>query len=597
MPDPIERERRLRAGALDKVATVISEWGGRALTSAELAAYPARTPTDGWRIEVTFSDEVVRRLDVIVVPTFPRSAPRIALVDRPPFLTWPHLERDGVLCLFSGSSEVSPYVADQVVRRCVGNACDLIEAAMAGRLDGDFLAEFASYWDWARTEGAVTFRSLVAPGPPCREVRVWRGRSTYLMGETDEQIARWRKRVAGSASTVDDTFEPAVFAWLDQLPLPADYPGSGGALRDLLPVEAQDMMKALAAQEHDRVVVVIAGETGNGIGLGGVTLRRATGVTRGGGARPTRSSAGFRPGHTPPALAAARYLSSATVMRSNVDRIDGAWMHGRGQDPRQAVLAGARVTVLGCGSVGAPVAIALAQAGVGDLRLVDPDLLVGANPGRHPLGAKQIGSAKAEELAVQLAERLPHLCVQGYGCFWEDLPHGFDLFGDSDLIVSAMGDWESEGALNAAHLAAGRCTPIVYGWTEAHACAGHAVVVRSSGGCLQCGLDHHGGLRQPATVWPGGGLRQEPACGAEFQPYGPVELGYIVSMIAETSLDMILESGDLQWRSWVSAERRLKALGGEYAEGWTFRPPAGGLVEFSWPTDGSCPACGGARDR
>ena len=48
-----------------------------------------------------------------------------------------------------------------------------------------------------------------------------------------------------------------------------------------------------------------------------------------------------------------------------------------------------------------------------------------------------------------------------------------------------------------------------------------------------------GGLTPDLTVveWPDGGdaNHEEPACGAHYQPYGPVELAYVTAMIAEVA--------------------------------------------------------------
>lgn len=58
---------------------------------------------------------------------------------------------------------------------------------------------------------------------------------------------------------------------------------------------------------------------------------------------------------------------------------------------------------MGCGSLGSPVAIALAQAGVGRLTLIDYDHLKWANIGRHPLGAASVDDEKAKAVAESLS--------------------------------------------------------------------------------------------------------------------------------------------------------------------------------------------------
>lgn len=96
--------------------------------------------------------------------------------------------------------------------------------------------------------------------------------------------------------------------------------------------------------------------------------------------------------------------------------------------------------VIGCGSIGAPVAFSLAQAGVGHLVLVDFDELSWPNVGRHPLGATAIGKNKATALADRLQADYPHLVI-------ESQPYGMsallqadtEMVAEADLVVSATG--------------------------------------------------------------------------------------------------------------------------------------------------------------
>jgi integrase len=121
---------------------------------------------------------------------------------------------------------------------------------------------------------------------------------------------------------------------------------------------------------------------------------------------------GFRPGAVPDTLLLARYFGRAKLLRRPIERADASWVHGRGEDPRVARLRGKRVAVIGCGSVGAPVAIALAQAGIGHLIPIDFDRLRWSNVGRHPLGASYVGQNKAKALAEKIRSAFPHITVE-----------------------------------------------------------------------------------------------------------------------------------------------------------------------------------------
>jgi hypothetical protein len=82
----------------------------------------------GWRLPVRFGDDV-RRIDVLLPTAFPSSLSRIALVDRPAFGTWPHIEEDGLLCLPARLPSQASAVDD--IRVALADATALIEDSHA----------------------------------------------------------------------------------------------------------------------------------------------------------------------------------------------------------------------------------------------------------------------------------------------------------------------------------------------------------------------------------------------------------------------------------------------------------------------------------
>lgn len=72
--------------------------------------------------------------------------------------------------------------------------------------------------------------------------------------------------------------------------------------------------------------------------------------------------------------------------------------------PEYASLAGARVGIVGCGSLGSKVAAMLVRAGVRRLTLVDDDLMLAGNVVRHELGATAVGVHKVAALKDRLVE-------------------------------------------------------------------------------------------------------------------------------------------------------------------------------------------------
>lgn len=78
----------------------------------------------------------------------------------------------------------------------------------------------------------------------------------------------------------------------------------------------------------------------------------------------------------------------------------------------QVALAGANVTLIGCGGIGSPALQYLAAAGVGALTLIDDDMVEESNLQRQTIYATaDIGSAKAQAAAAWVARFDPAIAV------------------------------------------------------------------------------------------------------------------------------------------------------------------------------------------
>ncbi|MFM8980017.1 MAG: ThiF family adenylyltransferase [Planctomycetia bacterium] len=123
-------------------------------------------------------------------------------------------------------------------------------------------------------------------------------------------------------------------------------------------------------------------------------------------------------------------------------------------------LARARVVIAGVGGIGCPAAWALAEAGVGHLVLVDPDLVALHNLPRQVLfGAQDVGRRKAEVAAERLRARHRALSVQAVrapldGRNADDVLHG------ASVLVDATDGAGAKDGLNA--LAVERGVPLVH---------------------------------------------------------------------------------------------------------------------------------------
>jgi molybdopterin/thiamine biosynthesis adenylyltransferase len=114
-------------------------------------------------------------------------------------------------------------------------------------------------------------------------------------------------------------------------------------------------------------------------------------------------------------------------------------------------LAARLVSIVGCGSFGSALADMLVRAGLGKLKLIDPERLSVENLGRHVLTGKDIGRAKAEALADHLRQINPELEVEARQ----------ERFRDAEgLLVCCADSRRCESMVNAVALA--KQLPAVY---------------------------------------------------------------------------------------------------------------------------------------
>ncbi len=600
-PDPVSDRR---SAAVEKVDGFIAGIPGAGRLPARiLDRYRNRGYGLGWRVPVDFSDGNRRDLHVLANGDFPYSPPRIAVDDGPGVLVWPHLEAEGFLCILPPDAAVSSENPAGVAAYVLGQACRLIEESIHGRNIEDFRREFLSYWELAADKGSRNCISLLEPQGPGRRVSVWRGQHTRIVGESPEALHRWLPRWgAKKGEGRDYKLYDGVLIWLPEPLVPAEYPRTAADVRALAQErspEAVDVLDGLAASGADEIDVVLGARTPNGACFAAVTVRRP----RQAGAPKREGNVlvkGFRPGRVPRALLIDRYLSGAAkVTKATVERADHLWIHGRDRDPRQERLRQARVAALGCGSVGGPLARLLAQAGIGNLLLVDPATMDWSNVGRHELGAGSVRRFKAPELAREIEKAYPHLGEvtwrrERVGPKAQSL---MDDLASYDLVVSTMGNWSAESFLNDMQQEADGFPPVLYGWVEPNAAAAHAILIPRDDACLRCGMNDKGRLHLPVTNWPNGGdSLQAPACGALFTPYGAAELCWAHALLSEAVIDALTgEASAARHRIWIGPRSRVEAAGGSWAAAWITEmgdPGGGGMTaERAWPASASCPVC------
>jgi hypothetical protein len=275
----------------------------------------------------------------------------------------------------------------------------------------------------------------------------------------------------------------------------------------------------------------------------------------------------------------------------------------RSTDPRAAFaaepavdLAGARVAVLGCGSVGSFAAWACASAGVRHLELADRDALALDNLRRHACGGDDLDVPKPTALARLLARRFPELRVAAHeGCFLREPDRLRRVIAAADVLLVAVDDEAPKHLIDAMARALGK--PAVYAGVYGGGWAAEVVALdpAADAPCYACaarslgraGVALDAGPLPPAYALPVPGRATSGWPRADLTsllPCAALAAGLVTARLARD------RGRPRPWAEWTAAG----------ACAWRFAlrrvaPWGGGpwqLVPVPAPSGPACPTCG-----
>jgi hypothetical protein len=572
-----------RTIAVEAVGRYLEDLQGcRELRLAELRRYQNRQFILGWDLPIALNSRVFH-FQLLVTETFPFTPAKIALADGPTFLTWPHVEQDGVLCLLPNESTVSNLDPVGAASDLLSLAIQLVEDCLSGRNLNDFKAEFQTYWNYEISGASKPCFTLIdLSNREDRLVRCWSGKRFSLIAHTESAIQSWLSNWSGGSKRRHSTVLAGLL-WLDELPAPEGYPQTSHDVFEMF--GRRKLLTTLIGNGSAAVHIVGASLTENGPALAGIKTYLPFRKNLF-GESVNEVTKGFRPNHVPKAVARSRVFgSTAKVTRFKVERADRSWIHGRDHDESEQDLQETQVLIAGCGSLGSLVAVELARAGVGHIDLVDPESLSWANISRHALGAEYVDLNKSKGLAQYLLRQFPHLSVNAHTTTAEEFitSENCDTLG---LIINTTGNWSVSSLLEAMRHDDHEFPPVLHGWMEARAAAGHSVLLTDASSLKQ-GFDALGTPLFRITQFDSATMKSEPACGAVFEPYGSIDLGHCVSIVSRSALDyMTNPDPQPSHRFWVGFRSKLLAFGGRWTDEWRshpkFRDEGGFYVSSEW---------------
>jgi adenylyltransferase/sulfurtransferase len=160
----------------------------------------------------------------------------------------------------------------------------------------------------------------------------------------------------------------------------------------------------------------------------------------------------------------------------------------------QKKLLSAKVLIIGCGGLGTPCATYLAQAGIGQLDLVDADTVSFSNLNRQFFFTqKDIGAYKAEIAEKKLVQMNGALCVHGHVKHIDERTVDV-ILQNFDVVVDCVDNQETRKIVHRASLKLG--IPLVEGGIDGF--YGFISCIKKGYPCLNC-MDFFAGREKEKT--------------------------------------------------------------------------------------------------
>lgn len=447
--------------------------------------------------------------------------PRIRLLEIPPALpnAVPHLGADGGLCyLAKGTVVLDIYDPVGQSLACLQRASAVLGQILKGEMVEDLAEEFFAYWN-----GWLCFVDMQGEDLGRQNCIVAQANGNPLWFITDHEDRTTRKLHSLGYQVTDKTvLTYRVKSTAQPRPLTSHWPPK--TVADILAWQST-LDPRCRRKIHERI------KEGQSKRANGVLIIIESPLMTYGFAVLFDHQVGQK------TKLADRKDSSLglKVMPVSVIRIDDRYLAQR-NIPKSKTLAGKRIALVGCGTIGGYLSDMLVKAGAGScggkLTLVDFDGLLPQNIGRHRLGFPDLLSNKAEAMVRELKRLSPGVEVYALPV---DVRQA--QLGKLDLLIDATGE-ESLG-----HWLSGRYrvpTPMLSVWIEGPGTAVRALLrANASGACYRCLWHSHrrGELRSTLDALPN--ILAGHGCEGLYVPFPASVAVQAASLGAEMALDWI----------------------------------------------------------
>lgn len=199
--------------------------------------------------------------------------------------------------------------------------------------------------------------------------------------------------------------------------------------------------------------------------------------------------------------------------------------------------------IFGCGSVGSLVAIELVKSGIGNILLVDPDVLEYHNLCRHQCGLDDVGDMKVNALARKLIRINPNLHIVKCPTIVENAPKdAIDEFcrnNARNIFVGCADNRIADVYANRIAIYYNASFISIGFWERAYAGEIFYHIPGQNMPCYSCALGDGGGLSARVIANHHVYSMEEDIEGVKFEPGISVDINYITNIGIKLAIDIL----------------------------------------------------------
>ncbi len=282
---------------------------------------------------------------------------------------------------------------------------------------------------------------------------------------------------------------------------------------------------------------------------------------------------GFRPGKVP-IEQRMRKSGTSLIKKISIERVDQDRLFRRGGVGIKTSFKKTSIAIIGCGSLGSPLAISLLKSGISKFFLIDNDILEPANVARHICGMSDAVEApyKSELLCKKMLQHFPHIeCKSSKEDILDVLEHNETCLNNYDISIIALGNKSVERRLNYLARKEVLKSHLIFIWMEPFGVAGHMFYLHpDNGGCFQCCFDSEGIFKYSVAKHHKDFFKRESGCQSTYVPYSNLEIDSFINSVTREILYNIDEKPKQSYlMTWIGNTTFFESMGYTINNKWT----------------------------